>query len=50
MAVRRFSRCFRDVILDATLYHDRPYDAEFSGVNDPEDWLDRLRLNVLVNF
>lgn len=39
-----------DVILDATLYHYRPYDAEFSGVNDPEDWLDRLRLNVLVNF
>ena len=40
----------KDVILDATLYHYRPYDAEFSGVNDPEDWLDRLRLNVLVNF
>ena len=40
----------KDVILDATLYHYQPYDAEFSGVNDPEDWLDRLRVNVLVNF
>ena len=40
----------KDVILDATLYHYRPYDAAFSGVNDPDDWLDRLRLNVLVTF
>ena len=40
----------KDVILDATLYHYRPYDAAFSGVNDPDDWLDRLRLNVLVSF
>ena len=40
----------KDVILDATLYHYRPYDAAFSGVNDPEDWLDRMRLNVLVAF
>jgi hypothetical protein len=28
----------------------RPHDAAFSGVNDAEDWLDRLRLNVLVSF
>ena len=39
-----------DVVLDATLYHYRPYDAEFSGADDPEDWLNRLRLNVQVGF
>lgn len=38
------------VVLDATLYHYRPYDAAFSGVNDPEDWLDRLRVNFQVGF
>lgn len=39
-----------NVVLDATLYHYRPKDPEFAGVNDPDDWLDRLRLNFLVSF
>ena len=38
------------VLFDATLYHYRPYDAEFSGTDDPEDWLDRLRVNFQVAF
>lgn len=41
---------FRNTILDATMYRYRPYDADFAGTNDPDDWLDRLRLNFLVNF
>jgi hypothetical protein len=40
----------KNLILDATLYRYRPYDADFAGANDPDDWLDRLRLNFLVNF
>ncbi|MGH8242958.1 MAG: putative porin, partial [Steroidobacteraceae bacterium] len=31
------------VLLDATLYRYRPYDAAFGGIDDPDDWLDRLR-------
>ena len=38
------------IVLDTTLYHYRPYDAEFSGINDPGDWLDRLRVNFQVAF
>jgi Putative porin len=38
------------VLFDATFYHYRPYDAAFSGANDPEDWLDRLRVNFQVAF
>jgi Putative porin len=38
------------VLFDATLYHYRPYDAQFSGTDDPEDWLDRLRVNFQVAF
>lgn len=40
----------RNMILDATLYRYRPYDSAFAGANDPHDWLDRLRVNFLVNF
>lgn len=40
----------KNLILDATLYRYRPYDADFAGANDPHDWLDRLRLNFLINF
>ena len=39
-----------DVVLDATLYRYRPYDAALSGMNDPADWLDRLRVNFQVGF
>jgi hypothetical protein len=38
------------IMLDATLYRYRPYDAAFSGANDPDDWLNRLRLNFQVVF
>jgi hypothetical protein len=38
------------IVLDATLYRYRPYDAAFSGANDPADWLNRLRLNFQVEF
>ena len=40
----------KNLVLDATLYRYRPYQADFAGLNDPDDWLDRLRLNLLVNF
>ena len=36
--------------LNATLYHYKPLDRLFAGVNDPNDWLDRLRLNMTVAF
>lgn len=39
-----------NIVLDAVWYHYRPYDAAFSGVNDPDDWLDRVRLHFLVGF
>lgn len=39
-----------NMILNATLYHYRPYDAAFAGSNIPDDWLDRLRLNFLISF
>lgn len=40
----------RDVVLDLVYYHYRPLDALYAGTNDPRDWLDRIRLNFLVNF
>ncbi|WP_380876101.1 hypothetical protein ACFB49_07310 [Sphingomonas sp. DBB INV C78] len=39
-----------NLILNATYYHYRPKDASQAGLNDPRDWLDRLRLNLLANF
>jgi hypothetical protein len=39
-----------NIVLDAVWYHYRPYDAEFSGLNDPDQWLDRVRLHFLVLF
>ncbi len=39
-----------NLVLDATRYHYRPYDAAFAGMNDPNNWLDRLRVNFLVSF
>jgi hypothetical protein len=38
------------LLLNATFYHYRPYRAVDAGSNDPGDWLDRLRLNLLVSF
>lgn len=40
----------RNVILNATLHHYRPKKAANAGPNAPNDWLQRLRLNLLVNF
>lgn len=39
-----------NLILNATYYRYRPKDATFAGANQVDDWLDRLRLNFLVNF
>lgn len=39
-----------DVILNATLYRYKPHDPLHVGTRDPSDWLNRLRLNMLVNF
>ena len=39
-----------NLILNATYYRYRPKDPTFAGSNAPGDWLDRLRLNMLVNF
>lgn len=40
----------KDVILNATLYRFRPKAAIDAGGNAPRDWLNRLRLQMLVNF
>ena len=39
-----------NLILNATYYRYRPKDALYAGANSPDDWLDRVRLNMLVNF
>lgn len=39
-----------NLILNATYYRYRPKDPLYAGGNTPSDWLDRLRLNMLVNF
>ena len=38
------------VLLDATWYHYRPYDPTYALINDPDDWLDRIRLHFQVKF
>ena len=38
------------LLLDATLYHYKPYDAAYTLINDPDDWLNRFRLNFQVGF
>ena len=40
----------RNVVLNATYYRYRPKSRLYAGANDPFDWLDRLRLNFLINF
>lgn len=39
-----------NLLLDLAYYHYRPLDAAYAGADDPQDWLDRLRLNLLVSF
>lgn len=39
-----------NIILNATFYRYRPKSSIDAGPNDPSDWLNRLRLNFLVNF
>jgi hypothetical protein len=39
-----------NLILNATFYRYRPKDPLYAGSNTATDWLDRLRLNMLVNF
>lgn len=39
-----------NVVLNATLYHYRPLDPLYAGANDPSDWLNRVRLNMLLSF
>lgn len=40
----------KDVVLDATFYHYRPLDRLYAGGNQPRDWLNRVRFNMLFNF
>jgi hypothetical protein len=37
-------------MISAYWYHYKPYSALYAGSNQPNDWLDRLRLAFLVNF
>lgn len=39
-----------NLILNATYYRYKPLHSLHAGTNDPNDWLNRLRLNALVNF
>ncbi|PTQ13237.1 hypothetical protein CLG96_03715 [Sphingomonas oleivorans] len=39
-----------NIVLNATYARYKPKSAINAGSNDPKDWLDRLRLNFLVNF
>ena len=36
--------------LNLTWYHYRPLDAAYAGSSTPGDWLDRVRLNLMVDF
>ena len=38
------------LMLDTTFVHYRPLDADYAGTNAATDWLDRIRLNLTVNF
>ncbi|KKC26075.1 putative porin [Sphingomonas sp. SRS2] len=39
-----------NVLLDATFYHYRPLDSLYAGANQPRDWLNRVRLNMMLSF
>ncbi|MFC3712974.1 putative porin [Sphingoaurantiacus capsulatus] len=41
---------YENTILNLTLYHYRPKDPLYAGTNQPDDWLNRLRVNLLFNF
>ena len=38
------------LLLDLAYYHYRPLDPLYAGGNDPGDWLDRVRLNLMLSF
>jgi len=39
-----------NVLLNATLYHYRPLNPLYAGTNQPRDWLNRVRLNMMLSF
>ncbi|PKP91951.1 MAG: hypothetical protein CVT77_10530 [Alphaproteobacteria bacterium HGW-Alphaproteobacteria-16] len=39
-----------NLLIDLAYYHHRPLDPAFAGGINPADWLDRLRLNLMVSF
>ncbi|WP_157812481.1 putative porin [Novosphingobium kunmingense] len=39
-----------NMLLNLTWYHYQPLDARWSGLQDPNDWLERVRMNFSVNF
>lgn len=39
-----------NLLVDLAYYHYRPLDRLYSGALNPSDWIDRLRLNVMVSF
>ena len=40
----------KDTVLNLSYYMYRPKDTAFAGLDDPADWLNRLRVNMLFNF
>ena len=38
------------LLLDLAYYHYRPLDPLYAVANDPGDWLDRIRLNMMLSF
>lgn len=39
-----------NVAFNVTFYRYKPRNGAFAGGNDPHDWLNRLRVNLLANF
>ncbi|KKC27403.1 hypothetical protein WP12_03180 [Sphingomonas sp. SRS2] len=39
-----------NILLNATLYHYRPLRSFYAGANQPDDWLNRIRLNMMLSF
>lgn len=39
-----------NILLNATLYHYRPLRSPYAGANQPNDWLNRVRLNMMLSF
>lgn len=39
-----------NVLFDATFYHYRPLDRLYAGTNQQRDWLNRVRLNMMLSF